>query len=47
MIGTSQLINTFSRPYFTDTTDIFKDGSGASGKFGDVAYPTLIITTCS
>lgn len=30
MIGTSQLINTFSRPCFTDTTDIFKDGSGVA-----------------
>lgn len=30
MIGTSQLINAFSRPCFTDTTDIFKDGSGVA-----------------
>ena len=30
MIGSSQLINTFSRPCFTDTTDIFKDGSGVA-----------------
>ena len=30
MVGTSQLINTFSRPCFTDTTDIFKDRSGVA-----------------